>query len=185
MSNKRRAIVSSELRYKDINFDPTIITNPSGAPDVITWRGSGNYVAVAFDGGSSVEQVQGIKELQHDYKEGSDLKIHIHWAPSTVGAGNVRWQCEYEVIRTGQVAAITSGTVNVVTSADGTAWEQKAVNIGTITGTDLKIGDQIALRLFRDPNDGSDTYADDAVIAFTYGIHYQVDDLGSQQEFIK
>lgn len=178
MSDRLRT--PDKLRYKDINFDPTIVTNPSSAPDIITWKGSSNFVVVAFDGGALTEQVQGVRELQHDYCEGTDLYPHIHWAPSTTGAGNVKWQCEYEVTRGGQVAPIVSGTLNVVTSANGTAWEPKIDSIGEkIDGTNLKIGDQIVLRLFRDPTDAQDTYGDDAVIAFTYGIHYAVDDRGS------
>lgn len=177
----RRAVTDTQVKYKDINFDPTIVTNPSGAPDLVTWKGSGNFIVVAFDGGGSTEQVQGVRELQHDYKEGTDLSLHVHWAPSTTGVGNVKWQIEYEIIRRDEASPVVSGTLSIVDSADGIAWQETIASVGNIDGTNLKIGDQIALRLFRNPSDIEDTYSNDAVIAFTYGIHYQVDDFGSQK----
>jgi hypothetical protein len=126
-----------------------------------------------------VEQVCGCREIQHDYKEGTNLTPHLHWYPTTNDAGNVVWQLEYVVVRGGTVVG-SSTTISVTQAAGGVAWTQKRADFTEIDGSSFKIGDQIHFRLFRDYTHLSDTYGEDAAAA-TFGFHYQVDSLGSRQ----
>lgn len=176
-TNKTFELVESV--YRDENFSGFATSPAVSAPDIISWD-SGTIDVRAFDGNATTEQLMAGAEIQHDYKQGSDLIFHIHWAPTTAAAGNVKWQIDYTIERddTGTVA---SGSLSAVDAADGTAWVPTRVNIGTVTGTSLLIGDQVGIRLYRDPSDVADTYSDDAALAFTFGYHYEVDTMGSRQ----
>lgn len=165
--------------WKDRNFSGVSAGNPAASPDFIDWNATTIKVA-AFDGVATEESLHAGDEIQHDYNEGSDLVFHIHWAPTDTGSGNVKWQMEIIIISGTTVRY--SGTISAIDSADGTAWEEKRLNIGTLTGTSFVIGDQIGMRVFRDPSDGADTYGSDAAIAFTFGYHYEIDTpAGSRQ----
>ena len=164
--------------YKDENFSSFSAGSAASAPDNIAWRGGSIYTK-AFNGVSTNEQLFAGRELQHDYYEGTDLVFHIHWAPTTNDSGNVQWFIDYVIEREGS-GPITSGTLSVVDAADGTAWEPTRINIGTVTGTNLLIGDQVGIRLYRVPGGTSDTYEHDAALAFTFGYHYRVNSLGSR-----
>jgi hypothetical protein len=164
--------------YMDENFDP-IIGRGASAPGLVTLDTSSIQV-VAFDGTATTEQVSSTRELNHNYKEGTDLSFHIHWVPVNNNAGNVKWQLEYWITDGDGPTVRASGTLTVTAAASGTAWDTTLSVFGTVTGTTFKIGDQISLRLFRDPTDVADTYASDAAVK-TYGYHYQIDTLGSRQ----
>ena len=171
--------VGNATVWKDINIGANNLGFPAaGSPDLVSWNATGIEVP-AFDGGASTEYLNGAFEVQHDYKEGSDMQPHLHWAPTTADAGNVVWQLEFIVISGASV--IDSGTLTVTSAATGTAWEEVKINFGdVIDGATMTIADQILFRLFRDPGDASDTYAHDAVV-LTVGVHYEIDTLGSRQ----
>ena len=57
--------------------------------------------------------------------------------------------------------------------------EKGGTNATTVSGANIKIGDQVAFRLYRNPTDAQDTYPDDACV-ITFGIHSQIDTLGSR-----
>lgn len=78
-----------------------------------------------------------------------------------------------------------STTTITSTSAVGTsALAHKANEFDVISGTNIKIGDIIAFRLFRDPTDVADTYGSD-VFLLSVGIHFQIDSTGSVNIFTK
>jgi len=133
----------------------------------------------AFDGGGATNELHGSLTLNHTYKEGTDIYLHVHWYPTTAAAGNVKWQIEYFASTTGYVYA--TDTVSVVSAATGTAWEQIMETFLTpIPGTDFDIGTQINFRIFRDSSDADDTYTDDAALG-AVGVYHQVNTMGSKQ----
>lgn len=162
--------------WKDINVGGISLKQGATAPDPINLDTTSIQV-YAFDGATLTEEVSGAFELQHDYKEGTNIVPHIHWYTTDTGAGNVKWQLEY-YIKSG--TSEYTGTTSVTTAATGTAWEEIRSDFPAITGTNFTIGMQIHFRLFRDPTDAADTYASDAALG-TFGIHYEVDTVGSRQ----
>jgi hypothetical protein len=69
-------------------------------------------------------------------------------------------------------------TIDTPDTPFDTQYENVRSDFAAITGTNLKIGDQMMFNLYRVAADG-DAYAGDALIE-TAGIHYQVDTLGSR-----
>lgn len=171
--------------YLDENFS-AIATLGASAPDLIDYNATSIRVP-AFDGAGTMEEVNAWSEYQHDGLESVDetstvsISVHAHVGPVNTNIGDVKLFCEYHVQdpMTGQVKA--TGTMSNVSSnvADGTAWVDYVFSIGTIDITNAEIGDQIGLRVYRDPTDSSDTYASDIYMK-TWGYHYKVDSLGSR-----
>lgn len=162
----------------DENFNPSTARVGASIPDLINLDSS-NILISAFDGLSTLEAVHDHRELNHNYKEGTDLSFHIHWCPTTAGAGNVKWNLEYYITARNGSGTKATGTLSVVVATSGTAWDTIGTVIGVVSGTNLEIADQISLRLYRDPGDAQDTYASDAAVK-TYGYHYQLNTIGSR-----
>jgi hypothetical protein len=167
-----------ETVWKDINVGGVLLARASvNQPTQVAIDGT-NILTYAFDGNTLVKELHGAFEYQHDGKEETNIIFHVHWYPTTAGAGNVKWQLEYWM-RKGTTYKLTN-TITVISAATGTAWDEIRASFPAVSGTNLEIETQIHLRLFRDPTDGDDTYAADAAVG-TVGIHYEIDTIGSRQ----
>lgn len=168
-------------RWDDIIIPGVALTGGASAPDLVTFQGA--IQLWTFDGVNTTEEVFGVFEIPHDYKEGSLLRPHIHWAPYNGNGGNVKWQMSYTIASKDSVFPSASN-ITAVGAAGTSALAHKATEFDTIVGTNVKIGDIIAFRLFRDPTDSSDTYGSD-VFLLSVGVHYQIDSTGSVNVFTK
>lgn len=181
-----RAVNDNQIRWKDINVGANILSGPPGLlPEVENFIDlDGTDTGIATIGIAVGEATGGIFEIQHDYKEGTDLYFHAHWQgvePIAGATDNLNWELTYTISRNGDRLAKTT-VVEEETEID----LQYAFNVSdfkSIKGTDIKIGDQFLFTLQRIAA-STDEYAGNAVMA-TLGIHYQVDDRGSYQIFIK
>jgi len=170
--------VGGATTFNDINISGLALGTGPAAPAIIAINATGILTYAFIGTGVLADELHGSLETLHDYLEGSDIVPHVHWCPTTNDAGNVKWQIEYIWIsRTGTIT--TSTTIAVTTAAGGTAWTLKRSDFPTVTGTNRQIGDRFMFRIFRDPADGSDTYAFDAAI-LDVGIHYAKDMMGSR-----
>ena len=167
--------------WKDINMGAAMLSKPAssapGADEFVDEGGNDTGVETyAFDIG---EKVSGSFEIQHDYKEGSDIYFHIHWqgiAAPAGGTDNVKWQIIYTVAR--DAATLDAVTTITKESAITTQYSFVFSDFAAVTGTNFKIGDQILFQVSRIAA-SADDYAGDALIG-TLGIHYQVNTLGSR-----
>lgn len=166
--------------WLDFNFGIGGLARGASAPDLIA-LGTTSIETLGFDGINTPEEVSVALELNHNWKEGTNLKPHIHWYPTTAAAGNVNWQMEYVLVHGNVVPAST--IINVIVATPGVAWRSVFTNFPEIVTTGFVIGTQFHVRLFRDPTD-NDTYGSDVALA-TFGVHVQIDTLGSRQVAIK
>lgn len=169
--------------WEDLNAGGVNLTlAASGQPDKVAINGS-NIISYAFDGVASAEELHWCVELPHTYKEGTDLRPHIHLYPTTNAAGNIRFTLEWYISRC-TLAPIT-GSTSVTVAAPEVAWQEIRTEFDdVIDGSDLTIAAQLHFRVRRTPADAADTYAADVALG-TIGIHYQKDTLGSYQVFTK
>lgn len=166
--------------YKDINVGALLLSGPAAflptEDEFVDSTGADTGIdTYAFSVG---DQVDGSFEIQHDYKEGTDITFHIHWQGIVAPAGgtdNVKWQLIYTIARSG-VALAPASTITKQ-AAFTTQYAFNITSFDAITGTNIKIGDQLLFRLDRIAAD-SDEYGGAALVA-TVGMHYQVDTLGS------
>lgn len=167
--------------WRDINLAGAVFQQPAAdLPDIdefisedTTDTGVPTY---AFAVG---EKVAGNFEMQHDYKEGSDITFHIHWQgiAAPTGTDYVKWQLTYVVAKDGDTLDPTSQITGE--SAIDTQYEFVRTDLTTISDATIDIGDQFLFVLERVAAAG-DAYAGDALTA-TLGIHYECDTHGSRQ----
>jgi hypothetical protein len=145
----------------------------------------GGIRAFQFAGGTSGtdDELHGSLELNHDYKAGTDIVFHVHFAPMVAVSsanGGVTWAVEYTWANDGDVhGAATSADATYSMPNPTAAFKQLRQDVVTISGAGKTIGSVLAFRIFRN-RVAANTYAD-LVALLSVGIHYEVDTIGSRQ----
>jgi hypothetical protein len=123
-------------------------------------------------------------QLPHDWKEGTDLHLHIHWSKSTSASGTVNWQTKYKWANIGDTmpsfSSLVSGTVKVADS--DTADKHALLEFADISGTGKTLSSMLCVYLIRTL--AGDSYAADANL-YEIDIHYERDSFGSRTEYTK
>lgn len=164
--------------WDDLRF-PAQGINPPGQPsdpNVSTTDGSLIFSA------SNTNIIAGIAQMPHGWAEGTTIKPHIHWYPVNTNAGDVLWRFEYEIISMGDVPAQDYTADDLVVSTDVGKYSIDGFSDLTMTGR--QVSDLIAWKVSRIGGDALDTYAGTAHL-YEFDIHYQIDSLGSEREFLK
>lgn len=164
--------------YNDIIM-PASNLRPGASPPTFSVFKGGIY-GLAFSP-TILEEVHGAAEMQHNYKEGTDIEVHVHWSPATTNVGDCLWKFEYTKanMATGVFGTTTTLIPTTGITTTGTAYQHQYTSIGVISGTGMKIGDIIVYRVYRDATSGSDTYTGGAFL-HSVGIHYECDTSGSR-----
>lgn len=184
-----KTLVLAQPVYRDINVGGAVLWPiPAFAPDFETFADEAGGDTGIYTAAFAVsEKASDQFEIQHDYKEGSDVSFHIHWQgkAAPTGTDNVAWQLSYTISRDDE----TLDAVTVLVSPDtpfDTQYDFKRSTFATISGSTggnnggaIQIGDQFCFTIERIAAVG-DAYAGDALIS-TVGLHYQVDTMGSRQ----
>jgi hypothetical protein len=178
-----RAFVSGES-WDDLRVPGTSVRNGSSAPDLELFAGSATLYISSFAGSGPAEMVYFSVQMPHAWKEGSMIYPHVHWSPTTTGAGGVTWQLEYTLASA--VAGIfpASTTLASTSQTTETAWQHQITSFDGIDMTGHTISTMIHCRLFRDPAHSGDTYSSDAAF-LEFDFHYNKDSTGSEQPFHK
>lgn len=118
--------------------------------------------------------------VDHDYKAGTKLYLHVHWVNTTTTVGTVRWGFEYSVAKGHQQQAFpTTTTVYVEQPTTGTAYMHMVGEVSegdAIDGLALDIEPDtvILCRIFRDGANVNDTL-NETVFGIFLDLHYQAD----------
>lgn len=142
---------------------------------------------------SSEQEVYFSVQLPHNWKEGTAILPHVHWSPQTTGkTGAVVWGLEYTWVNYVAASPITFPATTIITNTsitvNGSTDQDKHLltQIGTITpdNTQNKISSILMCRFFRKSGDAADTYNGNAAV-LSVDFHYEIDAIGSRQEYIK
>jgi hypothetical protein len=158
-----------KIVWDDLVVSPYALAPGAAAPDPVTLFGTGGIRGFAFDGGVTSEMLDGCFQLSHRWVEDTPAYIHVHWMPTTAGAGDVIWHLEYSMAGIGQAF---------------TAWVQKITSFPIIQMPNKKVSSLIMFRFYRDPGVTGDTYAADAVLC-SLDLHYAINADGSRLELQK
>lgn len=130
-----------------------------------------------FDDGAT-QILYGAFEMPHTYKEGTDLYPHLHWTPSTTNTGTCVFTLAYTICGVNEIFDHEAYKTFTQTGG-GILQKHQLVSSNTpISGSGLKIGDICVFSLTR--NGSTDSLVGDAFL-HSFGIHYQVDTMGSRQ----
>ena len=136
--------------------------------------------------------------MQHDYKPGSDLYLHIHWSQITVDTGgtagapgDVKWYFDVTYAKGhNQAAFIAPITTSLVATASGTQYQHMLNEIqlsatspsgSQLDSTQLEPDGIIIIRAYRDPGDAADTLNQGPFVHFV-DIHYQTDRVNTKNK---
>ena len=170
--------------WEDLRFPVAGINPPGSASDPDRSTDTGCFL---FD--STLEEVIAMQvQLPHNWKVGTPLYPHIHWAKSTSAAGNVAWKLHYRWCKINSTIETAISTISY-TTAEGTpdtdtAYKHLITPLTPIYDADADISDILIIRLSRVPSDVNDTYGADAMLA-EFDIHYQIDSFGSDEPYSK
>lgn len=173
-------VTLSDTTWDDLRAPATAI-NPPGQVSDPDWDNTNGGWLFDPDG---IEVLWIIMQLPHNWKEGTDLKPHIHWMPTTTNTGNVFWQIDYKWTNYLDTDAGTFSTLTVLDPGDGTALKHQIAAFLAMDGTDKTISSMISIKLSRLGNQGTDTYTGDALLK-EFDIHYEIDGFGSDEEYTK
>ncbi len=174
-SNGHLTLHGTATVYNDLFVDGLNLR--AGATDPPTFAVfSGGVWGSRFDNGAAYS-AHGTIEMQHDYKDGSNLEFHVHWSPTTTNTGNIRWGLEYTVANVNSTFGATT-TVYAVQAGAGVVNRHQILNIVTISGTGLTAGAVIMFRIFRDGANAADTFTGNAFL-LRCAVHYECDKIGS------
>ncbi len=171
--------------FRDINIGAVTLSGPPGLqPGIANFVDNlGADTGIATFGLAVGEGFSGEFEMQHDYKEASDITFHIHFQgiAAPTGTDKIQFQLTYTVGHSDTTLAPV--TVIPVEVDFDTQYEFKLVSFAPISGSGVHIEDQVLFTLQRIAA-SVDEYGGEALVA-TVGIHYEVDTVGSRQILVK
>ena len=182
-----RSRITDEVRWEDLRFPftgarPGTASPPGFAQFKDDDSGSTGVYTFRFDKNSE-EQMFFEAQMPHKWKEESLVYPHIHWSPIDAGGGSVVWGLECTTSTIGGTFGVTT-IITVTDAADGTAFKHQVAVFTPIDMTGITISGILVCRGFRKAADVADDYDNDAV-GLELDFHFQVDDRGSHDEWVK
>lgn len=165
------------LNHSDVwkELQLATVARPGGAtPPTLTVYGT-YYLAYFFSGGGA-NYLYGSIDMPHDIKTNSAFDFHVHWAPSTAGAGSVVWTFDYSFTENGNVIGAPASPA-VTSPAAGVAYTNTLAVLTTGTYTIATKSPILNFRLWRNTGSPSDDYADNAIL-LGVSMHYKTSSRG-------
>jgi len=78
------------LGWADLKGEPGRATPGASSP---TWDATNDAWAFADN---QDQELKWTMQFDHDYRQGSDVKPHVHWKPVGTSTGNAKWQLSYK-----------------------------------------------------------------------------------------
>jgi len=166
----------SEILYNDYLVAGTAVaTSGSAVPDFDELR-NGLYLYAFAGTGPTVEQAFFTIHILHNISDGSSPTFHVHWTHNNATpSGDVKWQIDYSIARGYGVDAFPAPTTVTSTQTAGAQYIHHITSDDDMTMTFANIEPDCVLigRIYRDPADGSDTFADDAFL-IQVDMHFEM-----------
>lgn len=166
--------------WDDLRFPASGINPPGAASDPTVDTTDGRLVFSA----SLVNIIAIQAQMPHAWKEGTSLGLHLHWSPTSAGAGNVVFHSQYKVANINEAFPAEWTAESVTVAASGVSDKHQINELATIPMTGKTFSCMILILVSRLGNDLADTYAG-TIKLNEVDIHYEIDALGSAQEYQK
>jgi len=174
------ATIWDDMRFPASGFNPAGSTAP---PTVDTSTG------MLLFSGTADNIIGGIAQMPHSWKVGSTIRPHMHLRFPTASANNTRWSFGYDLANVdgnfvNAYGTYTAGGTITVANPNNALKHAKA-SFSTIDMTGYTMSCCIMWRITRlAASDAADNdLANCALLEFD--IHFEIDTVGSRQEFIK
>jgi len=132
-------------------------------------------------------------QLPHSYKEGTDIRAHVHWTPRDRGVAEsgkiVGWKLDVSWCNINNGIFDTSTTLDMSDACTGTSdYHEVGAAIAGLDGTGKKISSMLMCRLYRDdPGSGEwvGTTGAQSPVLLQFDFHHELDMSGSRIEWVK
>lgn len=182
---KAKSFEQTGLGYEDLRVS-AVTTNAGGsqAPTFVKFRdngsGSQGVFGYSFVAGAEKELYFSV-QLPHSWRQGTDIKAHVHFTTLATTTGTVTWGLEYTWCNIGDTYSTTTLATNSYDITANSQYKHILSPLVTISGSGKTISSVLLCRVYRaatDTNTG-------AMILTDVDFHYQIDTLGSSQETSK
>ncbi|MCK5612981.1 hypothetical protein KAR91_64500 [Candidatus Pacearchaeota archaeon] len=141
---------------------------------------NGLYLTAFTGAGGTIEESWTSFHILHDYKDGTKVYPHVHWAHNIASpSGDVVWKMDYSVAKGHSGGAFPAPTTVSLQQTAGAQYTHQIIETSdgnAIAATNLEPDTVIIVRIYRDPADGNDTFENDAFL-INVDLHYEGDGL--------
>jgi hypothetical protein len=196
-SNGTFTLNGEATTWNDLLVNPSTARNSGGTtpdwalfvnPNIYTW----------FFNNSANNEVNFTIQMPHNYKEGTDIFPHVHWASTTAaGSNRVKWVLDYQWVNFGDEFTASSslsayghelaennGVSLLAYQSTITPMNTNGVTRTGISGAGKKVSSILACRIYRSGSDPNDTFTGNAAL-LSIDFHYQIDSFGSDNQYTK
>jgi len=175
--------VFSPIYYDDLFVDIAPRTTGVGKPTLSAFSGNIQKYTFAVNDISELSAI----ELKHDWKEGSEIEIHVHWCTNGANDATVRgvkWEIDYTWANNLEVGNYTAFPSATTLSSETSIAENepdkthKYTSVLSFTPTGGKIGACLCISLKRIASVTNTAPANNPFVIMV-GVHYQIDTIGS------
>ena len=175
----------SATQWNDL-FVPANAINPAGSATAATIHVESGMLSFS---GSADNTIAGSIQLPHNWKEGSTISPHMHLIFPNSSATNTRWKIEYETANINSDFANALGTyanTETITVANPQAATKHVLGEFTdIVMTGYTMSCILLYRITRlAASDAADTDTN-LVYLLSFDVHYEIDSIGSEEEYVK
>ena len=171
-SNGNFSFVGAATMFEDLNFSPLSAAVGVSAPDMVTIN---NTLHREFTS-SNNQSCGDSHELPHSYKLGSTIQPHLHFflkSGESSGTTGVTFTFYWELRQT---TGTTSGNVTISATSAELAANGNMLNVyGASFAGATTLGAQLLVTIARTAGDAGD------VVVTTFGVHYEIDSIGSKE----
>lgn len=180
----------NKTMWEDLRIVPGAFQFAGAAdPDLSNWQPGGAGATFKVYAFKVNDLVYFTCQLPHSYKEGTELKPHLHWTPRDRGVAEdtktVGWLLSYSAISPEGVF-LASSDVDLTDTCSGVDHAHLQTDSGTIPGTGLKVSAMLVCLL---KNAGTGTWVGNAAgtapAILEFDIHFEVNTMGSREELVK
>lgn len=174
--------------WDDLRITPGSFDRPGTAdPVYVAYTPDGSSISTYLTEWSKNDIASFTIQVPHDYKQGSDLYVHIHWTPGARGdeeSGKlVGWKVQYSWANINN----TFGKMNVADlsdACDGTDHKHQMTPEVKIEGASQQISSMLICNITRTDtgtdDDWSGTASGELPLLLECDFHYQKDTVGSR-----
>ena len=190
-----RPILLSEggIGYDDLRIVPTAFDFVGGSdPTLVDYQPTGSGATTKLYEFAKNDIAYFVVQLPHNYKEGTDLRVHIHWTPASRGneenGNTVGWKVLYTWTDINGTFPAMS-TADLSDACDGTDDKHQMTPSVAISGAGKKISSMLICQVTRTDTGTDDTWSGSTTgqlpLILEVDFHYQIDSIGSKSIIAK
>jgi hypothetical protein len=177
------------ITYEDLRTPVNSLKLSGVKPPTWTAYKSGEVLAFSDQAVAGNEEIVFFQlQMPHNYKEGTDISIHVHFVPEDNAGGNVYWMLTYSWATIDDAFAAAT-TVYIAAACGTTTDAHRVAYFADIDGSpgdvNKLISSMLICKLQRNSSDALDTYTGKSAYLLEVDVHYQVDSLGSSTALVK